>query len=346
MIYLYKITNRKTHEYYIGISPRPFKRWGEHAKADSNVGNALRLKDLKDFTWEIIDGYTERADAEKAEKNWIEGKFPALLNRAHNSPQVETNAVMLADNEHFKIVGEVGDVFVFCLKPTNENMDIKKPSINRNELPQLAPLSWWRKFLGIRAGARITDTHLLEIQDAVTQIVRKKTTSDGDNNSPLVLREAKITNDNYAIFARLLSSTVQASNGERYTIAEFMMYGYFDDDKKFVDKFADDIGEHRERRLYFRKAARRYGFVMRSPDIIWIAHNHSSLNELLNKSKYKNVDVSSYLQSLKGVKIPYTPSGATGKFRVGGRVCRAFEVPRDVFEAAGFTAPKKENVKD
>ena len=75
---IYKVTNIKTHESYIGKSVKIADRWQNHVKAASGLGGvaesqfqrALKKYGVDQFTWEVVEE-TEKDELSSREKYWI-----------------------------------------------------------------------------------------------------------------------------------------------------------------------------------------------------------------------------------------------------------------------------------
>lgn len=76
---IYKVTNMKTHESYIGKSVKIADRWQNHVKAASGLGGvaesqfqrALKKYGVDQFTWEVIEE-VNKDDLTNREKYWIQ----------------------------------------------------------------------------------------------------------------------------------------------------------------------------------------------------------------------------------------------------------------------------------
>ena len=196
MNYLYRIVNKISKESYIGISEHPFKRWEEHEKADSRVGDSMRKFGIESFYWEFIDAFQNRENAEKAEKHWIQRECPGL-NGTHNpdpvprdifggnhkqqpptvvrpdQDSIQIDNKKMADNEHFKVLREHTNKIVVFLKVTGETVDILK-NIRLTDMLELAPLDWWRSLLGITKHKTPTSAHTIIVADAMIRITQQR----------------------------------------------------------------------------------------------------------------------------------------------------------------------------
>ena len=105
MHYLYKIARVDSDDVYVGVTNDPFKRWQEHFENDSVVGRCLREHGLAGFAFSFIGVYVSRADAEKAERIWIQENNPKLNVAARTGLASGLDMETLADNEHFHILG-------------------------------------------------------------------------------------------------------------------------------------------------------------------------------------------------------------------------------------------------
>lgn len=191
--WLYRVVNTSSKEQYIGVSDRPFKRWEEHAEADSRLGRNIREYGIIHFSFQAIAVFSNRQEAERAERRHIEEERPSL-NGAHNPeampvdffgnepapenkrrhktlPSIDTGK--LGENEHFKILGEEANKIVVLIKSTGEKTKISK-KIEVFDMPILAPLDWWRSLLSIAEHQDPTRPHLLRISDSMIRIAQDR----------------------------------------------------------------------------------------------------------------------------------------------------------------------------
>lgn len=86
MITVYKITNRLNRKPYVGQTKQPIeRRFMQHAKADSPLGNAMRNCGLDNFTIEIIEECETQEQVNERERFWIKVlncKIPNGYNRS------------------------------------------------------------------------------------------------------------------------------------------------------------------------------------------------------------------------------------------------------------------------
>ena len=86
MTTIYKITNRLNHKPYVGqIRQSIEKRFIQHAKANSPLGNAMQDCGLENFTIEIIEECETQEQANLQERFWIKvlnSKMPDGYNRS------------------------------------------------------------------------------------------------------------------------------------------------------------------------------------------------------------------------------------------------------------------------
>ena len=72
MVTIYKITNRLNNKTYVGQTRQPIeKRFLQHAKANSPLGDAMRTCGLENFTIEVIERCETQAQANERERFWI-----------------------------------------------------------------------------------------------------------------------------------------------------------------------------------------------------------------------------------------------------------------------------------
>ena len=72
MITIYKITNRLNNKPYVGQTRQPIeKRFLQHSKANSPLGEAMRRCGLENFTIEVIETCETQAQANERECFWI-----------------------------------------------------------------------------------------------------------------------------------------------------------------------------------------------------------------------------------------------------------------------------------
>jgi len=70
-VYVYILTSPEGKS-YIGISKDPERRIGNHLKAKSLIGNALRKHGPENFTFDILDTVEEWKEAQETEKYFID----------------------------------------------------------------------------------------------------------------------------------------------------------------------------------------------------------------------------------------------------------------------------------
>ena len=87
MIKIYKITNRLNRKPYVGQTNQPIeRRFVQHAKADSPLGQAMRDCGLDNFTIEVIEECATPKQAKEREQFWIKvlnSKVPNGYNRSN-----------------------------------------------------------------------------------------------------------------------------------------------------------------------------------------------------------------------------------------------------------------------
>ena len=72
MIAIYKIINRRNGKSYVGQTRQPLeKRFLQHAKAHTPLGDAMRECGLENFTIEVIERCETQAQANERERFWI-----------------------------------------------------------------------------------------------------------------------------------------------------------------------------------------------------------------------------------------------------------------------------------
>ena len=70
MVTIYKITNTLNEKLYVGQTRQPIeKRFLQHAKAHTPLGNAMRTCELENFTLEVIERCETQSQAN--ERFWI-----------------------------------------------------------------------------------------------------------------------------------------------------------------------------------------------------------------------------------------------------------------------------------
>lgn len=83
---IYKITNRLNGKPYIGQTSQPLeKRFLQHSKADSPLGDAMRKCGLENFTIEVVEECKTQKQASARERFWIKVlkcKVPNGYNRS------------------------------------------------------------------------------------------------------------------------------------------------------------------------------------------------------------------------------------------------------------------------
>ena len=78
---IYKITNLLNEKIYIGQTKQPIeRRFLQHSKANSPLGQAMRECSLENFTIEIIERYKNQNELNEREKFWIK----VLKNKSPN----------------------------------------------------------------------------------------------------------------------------------------------------------------------------------------------------------------------------------------------------------------------
>ena len=87
MITIYKITNRLNRKPYVRQTKQPIeRRFIQHSKADSPLGNAMRDCGLDNFTIEVIEECATQEEANDRERFWIKvlnSKTPNGYNRSN-----------------------------------------------------------------------------------------------------------------------------------------------------------------------------------------------------------------------------------------------------------------------
>lgn len=87
MITIYKITNRLNRKPYVGQTKQSIeRRFIQHSKADSPLGNAMRQCGLDNFTIEVIEECATQEEANDRERFWIKvlnSKTPNGYNRSN-----------------------------------------------------------------------------------------------------------------------------------------------------------------------------------------------------------------------------------------------------------------------
>lgn len=71
-MFIYKITNLLNEKIYVGQTKQPIeKRFIQHSKADSPLGQSMRDCGLENFTIEIVERCTNQTELNEREKFWI-----------------------------------------------------------------------------------------------------------------------------------------------------------------------------------------------------------------------------------------------------------------------------------
>lgn len=87
MIAIYKITNRLNWKIYVGQTHQPIeKRFLQHSKAPSPLGDAMRDCGIENFTIEVIEECETQKQANERERFWIrvlKSKMPNGYNRSN-----------------------------------------------------------------------------------------------------------------------------------------------------------------------------------------------------------------------------------------------------------------------
>ena len=87
MITIYKITNRLNRKIYVGQTKQSIeKRFLQHSKTNSPLGNAMRSCGLENFTIEVIEECETQDQANRQERFWINAlncKMPNGYNRSN-----------------------------------------------------------------------------------------------------------------------------------------------------------------------------------------------------------------------------------------------------------------------
>ncbi|MBQ3444926.1 MAG: helix-turn-helix domain-containing protein [Selenomonadaceae bacterium] len=86
MYHIYKITNRLNGKIYVGQTRQPIeKRFLQHSKADSPLGQAIRDCGIENFTIEVIEECTTPDTAQQQEMFWVKAlncRVPNGYNRS------------------------------------------------------------------------------------------------------------------------------------------------------------------------------------------------------------------------------------------------------------------------
>ena len=225
MHYLYKIARVDSDDVYVGVTNDPFKRWQEHFENDSVVGRCLREHGLAGFAFSFIGVYVSRADAENAERIWIQENNPNLNAAARTGLASGLDMEKLADNEHFQILALNSQQIVAKIKVINDEQRIPITMSDR-QLFLLAPRTWWKEFLG----ENLTRRHTQEIADAMIQVARKQ-----EKQMRTTVDKATETNDIRPFVETLLSLRVPnpASPSDDISVADALLSN---------SKIADDYG--------------------------------------------------------------------------------------------------------
>ena len=71
-MYIYKITNKSTHQCYIGQTKNFIKRWEQHFHSnDTTIQKAIKKEGIANFTFEVLEECSEEK-ANEREYYWIE----------------------------------------------------------------------------------------------------------------------------------------------------------------------------------------------------------------------------------------------------------------------------------
>ena len=113
MIMIYKITNRLNHKLYVGQTRQPIeKRFLQHSKTNSPLGNAMRNCSLENFTIEIIEECETQEQPDEHECFWIKVLNCKMLNgynqRKRGACGRHKNLKSNSDVEKIS-VGKIGD---------------------------------------------------------------------------------------------------------------------------------------------------------------------------------------------------------------------------------------------
>ena len=105
---IYKITNLLNEKIYIGQTKQPIeKRFLQHSKANSPLGQAMRDCGLENFTIEVIERYQNELN--EREKFWIKvlkSKSPNGYNQNNGGSGVRVPSNVIP----FRDVARLGDV--------------------------------------------------------------------------------------------------------------------------------------------------------------------------------------------------------------------------------------------
>ena len=71
-MYIYKITNKSTHQCYVGQTKNFIKRWEQHCCAnDTPIQKAIKKEGITNFTFEVLEECSKEKASER-ESYWIE----------------------------------------------------------------------------------------------------------------------------------------------------------------------------------------------------------------------------------------------------------------------------------
>ena len=114
------------------------------------------------------------------------------------------------------------------------------------------------------------------------------------------------------------------------TFAECLHEAYFKEDGMLVD-FASEPQEN------LRKVCLRYGFRFVGANELQMTLNHDTKRKLLERTRYENIDLDDYIQSLPGVQRLYTESGNPMRVRVAGMQRPIVRIPKEIVQKLGLS---------
>lgn len=97
--YIYKITNKKTDEFYVGKTIYvPVFRWGQHLKTDR-----FPLSGIKDYMFEVLEIVTSDGDLSAREDFWIHECFKQNPDKSLNIQNLQKDRRQLDKENRFKL---------------------------------------------------------------------------------------------------------------------------------------------------------------------------------------------------------------------------------------------------
>ena len=162
MVTVYKITNRRNEKLYVGLTQQPIeKRFLQHAKAYTPLGEAMRECGLENFTIEVIERCETLEQAKRQERFWIRvlnSKVPNGYNQSDGGEGGYRKSVSNANaNYHAKAYDRIS-IDVKKGKRDAYNAAAKNLDLSLSMLIQLGTEEFIQNHAGENFSVPVTDT--------------------------------------------------------------------------------------------------------------------------------------------------------------------------------------------